>query len=177
MHIKSRQMALGGILTALAVVILLLGGLIPLATFCCPMLAILVLLPVQAECGSRMAATAWAAVSLIALLMVPDRELTLFYVFFGCYPLVKPVLDRIRLRAIRILCKLMYCSVALAVIYALLILLFRLDAILAEFQAASLVLTLTTFVMANVTFLLLDELILRMNWTWRHKLRKRFFRS
>ena len=177
MHTQSRQMALSGVLTALAVVILLLGGLIPLATFCCPMLAILILLPVQAECGRRLAATAWAAVSLLGLLLVPDRELTLFYVFFGCYPLVKPALDRIRLRAVRILCKLLYCSAALVIIYALLILLFQLDAVLAELQAASLVLTLATFVMANVAFLLLDELILRMDWTWHHRLRKRFFRG
>ena len=32
----SRRMALCGMLTALAVVILLLGGLLPLATFCAP---------------------------------------------------------------------------------------------------------------------------------------------
>ena len=177
MHQKSRQMALCGLLTALAVVILLLGGLIPLATFCCPMLAILVLLPLRLECGSRLAATSWAAVSLIALLLVPDRELTMFYVFFGVYPLVKPAVDRLPSRVLRVLVKLLYCSAALAVSYALLIFLFRLEAILAEFQTASLALTLATFAMANVAFLLLDELILRVEALWVRKLRSRFFRG
>ncbi len=177
MHVKSRQIALSGVLAALAVVILLLGGLIPLATFCCPMLAIVVLLPILSECGAQIAATAWAAVSLLALMMVPDRELTLFYVFFGIYPVLKPHVDKLSSRLFRLLCKLLYCSLAIAAIYALLIFLFRLDVILEEFRTASLALTAATFVMANITFLLLDELIVRVEWLWKHKLRKRLFRS
>lgn len=175
MHQKSRQMALSGVLAALAVVVLLLGGLIPLATFCCPMLAILILLPVQAECGSRIAGTAWAAVSLLALLMVADRELSMFYVFFGWYPLLKPHIDRRASRMIRVLCKLLFCSVSMAAIYALLIFLFQLDAILAEFQAASLLLNAATLILANITFLLMDTLIERVQLLWTRKLRNRFF--
>ena len=177
MHETSRRMALGGLLSALAVVILLLGGLIPLATFCCPMLAILVLLPLLSEGGPKLAATAWAAVSLIALLSVPDRELTLFYVFFGLYPLLQPRLDRIPRRPLRILCKLLYCSASLAALYALLLFLFRLEALWQEFRTASLALTLVTFAMANFAFLLLDELIRRVRRLWERKLRRRFFRS
>lgn len=175
MHQKSRQIALGGVLTALAVVILLLGGLIPLATFCCPMLAILVLLPVQSECGPRMSGTAWAAVSLIALLMVPDRELALFYVFFGWYPLLKPHVDKCTSRLLRILCKLLFCSLSIVAIYALLIFIFQLDAILAEFQATSIILTIATLILANITFLMLDTLIARVELLWQYKFRKRFF--
>lgn len=175
MYQKSRQMALSGVLAALAAVILLLGGLIPLATFCCPMLAILILLPVQAECGPRMAGTAWAAVSLIALLMVPDRELSMFYVFFGWYPLLKPHVDQCTSHLVRILCKLLFCSLSIAAIYALLIFIFQLDAILAEFQAASFLLNAATLVLANITFLLMDTLITRVQLLWKHKLRKRFF--
>lgn len=177
MHQKSRQMALSGILAALAAVILLLGGLIPLATFCCPMLAILILLPVQAECGSRIAGTAWATVALIALLMVPDRELALFYVFFGWYPLLKPHVDQCASRLVRILCKLLFCSVSIGAIYALLIFIFQLDAILAECQAASIALNAATLVMANITFLLMDTLITRVHLLWKCKLRKRLFRG
>ena len=42
-------MALCGLMAALSIVILLLGGLIPLATFACPMLAMICLLPVLRE--------------------------------------------------------------------------------------------------------------------------------
>ena len=50
---KSTEIALCGMMTALAVVILCLGGLIPAATFCCPVLASLVLLPVMQRWGRR----------------------------------------------------------------------------------------------------------------------------
>ena len=43
---KSRQMALGGLLTAVSVVIMSLGSLIPVNTYICPVLCILITRPV-----------------------------------------------------------------------------------------------------------------------------------
>ena len=48
---KSRSLALSGVLAALAVVLLCLGGVIPGAVFCAPILAMSVLLPVLEELG------------------------------------------------------------------------------------------------------------------------------
>ena len=175
MRLQSRQMALSGVLSALAVVILLLGGLIPLATFCYPMLAILVLLPLREECGPRIAATAWAAVSLLTLLLVPDRELGLFYIFFGWYPLLQPYVDRLSSRCLRLLCKLLFCTLSILALYAILLFVFQLEALAAELKGASLALTLVTLAMGNVAFLLLDELLRRFSFLWNRRLRKRFF--
>ena len=47
MRDRSRKIAVGGMMTALAVAVMLLGGVIPAATFCCPALAGLLLLPVM----------------------------------------------------------------------------------------------------------------------------------
>ena len=46
-------MALGGVLAALAVVVMSLGGLIPVATFVCPMLCMILLRFVCQLCGNR----------------------------------------------------------------------------------------------------------------------------
>ena len=46
---RSRRIAVGGLMTALAVAAMLLGGVIPAATFCCPAIAGLTLIPVVAE--------------------------------------------------------------------------------------------------------------------------------
>ena len=43
----SRKIALTGMMCALAAVLMALGGVIPLATFCCPMIAGLTLIPVS----------------------------------------------------------------------------------------------------------------------------------
>ena len=74
---KSREMALCGVLCALAAALLTLGGVIPAATFCAPVLAMAALLPVLEEAGPWAAGTAWMAVSLLALALDPDREAAL----------------------------------------------------------------------------------------------------
>ena len=65
---QSRKIALCGVSCALAVTLLLLGGILPLATFCAPMLAMAVLLPVRQECGTRMASAAYGAAAILALI-------------------------------------------------------------------------------------------------------------
>ena len=46
-------MALGGMLTAVSVVIMCLGRVIPINTYVCPVLCILVTRPVLDRCGRR----------------------------------------------------------------------------------------------------------------------------
>ena len=103
---KSRPVALCGMLCALAVVILALGGMMGIATYCAPLLAMAALLPVLEELGPRLALCAWAAVSILALLLVPDRETALVYLFFGWYPVLRPHLQRIPSRGVRLAVKL-----------------------------------------------------------------------
>ena len=76
------------------------------------------------ECGITMAWTAYAAVSLLGLLFVPDKEIALiFTVLLGYYPLVKPRFDRIRPRALQLVCKLLLCNAAVLAMYGLLLVL------------------------------------------------------
>ena len=79
-------MALGGTLAALAVVLMLLGGIIPIGTYCCPILASLLLIPVLDACGTRLALAWYGAVALLAVLLCPDKETAAVFVFFGYYP-------------------------------------------------------------------------------------------
>ena len=88
--------ALGGVMAALAVVIMSLGGLIPVATYVCPMLCALLLQLVLKLCGSRIAWAWYGAVAILGLLMSPDKEAAAVFVFLGYYPIVKPWLDRRR---------------------------------------------------------------------------------
>ena len=65
MHGKSGPIALCGVLAALAAALMLLGGIFPGATYCAPLLASLVLIPAQEECGPR---AAWGLFTAAALL-------------------------------------------------------------------------------------------------------------
>ena len=70
---KSKQIALCGLLCALAVTMLLLGGILGVGMFAGPILAMAVLLPILEEYGAKTAAAAFGAAAILALLLVPDR--------------------------------------------------------------------------------------------------------
>lgn len=171
MKLKSRQMALCGVLCALAAVVLLLGGILPLATFCAPMLAMVVLLPILSECGTRMAAAAYGAVALLVLLLAPDREMALIFVFFGWYPLLQPKLLRLPSRLLRLACKLLFCNGSIALAYGLLLWVFQLG----DLAESTPLLNALLVVCGNVTFLLLDRVLVRLTVLWQRKLRRKFF--
>lgn len=78
---ESGKIAFCGLMVALSVVLMLSGGLIPIATYCAPMAGGLLLLPILLEYGKKPAWTAYAATSLITLLLGADKEAAFFYLF------------------------------------------------------------------------------------------------
>lgn len=171
MRRKTRQLALCGVLCALAEMVLLLEGIVPAALYCCPILAMAVLLPVREECGTRLALTAYAAAAILALLLAADKELAGVYLFWGWYPAAQPYLDRIRPAALGLLLKLALWNLSTAALYALLLFVFQLEAVAAEFAEASALLLAAMLAMANLVFLLTDLLLHRFAGLWRRKLR------
>jgi hypothetical protein len=99
MQKKSAQIAVGGVFSALSLVLMFLTGLVPFATYALPMLAGAMLVAVVIENGRRTALTVYVSVSLLAFFIVPDREAALMFVgFFGYYPIVKAMLERLKTR-------------------------------------------------------------------------------
>ena len=153
-----RKMAVGGMLAALAVVLMSLGGLIPMATYVCPMLAMLILQLVLQLCGRRIGWAWYGAVAILSVLLGPDKEGAAVFVFLGYYPLVKPLLDRTRLKW---LWKLVLFNTATVVMYWLLMHLFGMAQLASEFAGMGYVMLGLTLVMGNVTFLLIDRILER----------------
>lgn len=150
------RMALGGVLAAVAVVIMSLGGLIPVATYVCPMLCAVLLQVVLMTCGKRVAWAWYGAVALLSVLLSPDKEAAAVLVFLGYYPIVKPRLDGTRLPW---LWKGLLFNASIGVMYFLLLKLFGMAELGEEFAEFGLVMLLALLVMGNVTFFLLDRLL------------------
>jgi hypothetical protein len=177
LRLTSRQTAVCGVLCALATALLLMGSIIPLAVYCCPLLAMLVLLPVREEFGVRWALTAYGAVALLSLFLVADKELAGVYVFFGWYPAVQPSLNRLNPAPLRRVVKLLAANGALAALYALLIWVFQLEALTAEFSGFSAVFVTVLLVMSNAVFFCADRVFASFPILWRRKLRRHWFRG
>ncbi len=175
MREQSRKVALCGVLCGLAVVVLLLGGLFSLAVYCAPLLAMAVLLPVLEEYGPGTAGAAYGAVAILALLLVPDRETALVYVFFGWYPLLRPRIAALPSLPVRLVCRLGVCGLSMFLLYGVTIRLLGLTAVTEELGGGWL--TAALAVMGCAVFLLLDLALGRLTVLWRRKLRRRFFRK
>lgn len=175
MREQSRKVALCGVLCGLAVVFLLLGGLFFLAVYCAPLLAMAVLLPVLEEYGPGTAGAAYGAVAILALLLVPDRETALVYVFFGWYPLLRPRIAALPSLPVRLVCRLGVCGLSMFLLYGVTIRLLGLTAVTEELGGGWLTAALAA--MGCAVFLLLDLALGRLTVLWRRKLRRRFFRK
>ena len=150
------NIALGGILAALAVIIMSMGTLIPIATYVCPMLCCLMLQLVLKICGGRIAWAWYGAVSLLSLLMAPDKEAAAVFLAIGYYPIVKPRLDR---RKGKWLWKGLFFNAVILILYWLLMHIFGFDQLAAEFADMGMILTAVMLLLGNVTFFLLDKLL------------------
>ena len=150
------NIALGGILAALAVIIMGMGTLIPIATYVCPMLCCLMLQLVLKICGGRIAWAWYGAVSLLSLLMAPDKEAAAVFLALGYYPIVKPRLDR---RKGKWLWKGLFFNAVILILYWLLMHIFGFDQLTAEFADMGMILTAVMLLLGNVTFFLLDKLL------------------
>ena len=148
--------ALGGILAALAVIIMSMGTLIPIATYVCPMLCCLMLQLVLKICGGRIAWAWYGAVSLLSLLMAPDKEAAAVFLALGYYPIVKPRLDR---RKGKWLWKGLFFNAVILILYWLQMHIFGFDQLAAEFADMGMILTAVMLLLGNVTFFLLDKLL------------------
>ena len=159
---QSRKMALCGMMTALSAAVLSTGSFIPFATFAGPMLAMLCLLPILHDWGAKYALMVYAAAAVLALMLCADKELALFYAFLGWYPAVRPRLAPLP-RPVRILLKCAMFTLAMAVMYLLIIFLFQMEAVAEEFAGYSTPMLALLVVLGNTSFLLLDVLLLRMS--------------
>ena len=170
---SARPLALCGVLTALAAALLALGGVIPGMVFCAPILAMGALLPVLEELGPKAAGTAYAAVSILALLLAPDRETAFVYLFFGWYPILRPKIAALPFRALRVLARLAVCSASALLLYGLAL---RVLGLAEDLLASAWYFNAALLAAGNVVFLLTDSTLARLTNIWHWKLKKHLYR-
>ena len=155
---SARHIAFGGMFAAVAMVIMNLGSLIPVATFVCPVLCMLILAFVTKMCGRRIGWAWYGAVTILSVLMAPDKEAAAVFAFLGYYPILKPYLDE---KKGGVVMKLLLFNAAILLMYAVLIYLFGMADIAGEYRELGTVMTAFMLILGNVTFLLLDRVLYR----------------
>ncbi len=153
------QISFGGVMAALALVIMNLVGLIPVATYVCPALCMIILSVVLKLCGRRIAWAWYGAVAILCLLLAPDREAAAIFLVLGYYPILKPALDRLRFGKFL---KLLLFNCVILLMYWLLIRLFGMEQLAKEYLEMGILMTLVTLILGNMVFFMLDRILSRV---------------
>ena len=133
-----------------------MGGLIPIDTYVCPMLCSLILLAVVSVCGKRIAWAWYGAVSVLSLMLAPDKEAAAIFLGLGYYPIIKPSLDQLRFQW---LWKALLFNFVTAALYAVLMYVLGMSQLMAEFRELGIFGLSVTLILGNICFFLLDRLL------------------
>lgn len=172
----SGRVALCGVLGALILAVMLLGTMLPLATYACPALAGAMSIPVIWELGPRPGWLLYLAVSLLSLFMAPDKEAAFLFLFLlGWYPILRPKLQHLTKKPVRILVKLVIFNLATLLMYALLLFVLVMPDLQAEAADWTGLLLAAMLLLGNAAFLLYDLLLARMTDLYVYRLRPKLF--
>ncbi|MDD5952877.1 MAG: hypothetical protein PUC32_04410 [Oscillospiraceae bacterium] len=103
---RTVQIAFCGITAALSTVIMLIAGVVPTASYALPALAGVMAVAVVVEFNVGWAFGVFAVTAGLSLLLVPDKKAVLLYLFFfGYYPILKALIERIKIKIVAYLVK------------------------------------------------------------------------
>ena len=155
MRTSAKRMATCSMMAALSVVLMVLGAILELGMYACPLFAGLCFIPIGQKYGRKYHITLYVASSILCFLMVPNMEENLMFVgLFGWYPIVRPVLQKLP-KVIRWICKLVIFNVVVIAIEWLVMTILVPEAI-----GGTLLWVL--LILGNITFLAYDFMIPKM---------------
>lgn len=158
---------------SLAVTIMLCTGIITIGTYALSALAGIILIPVVIEVGLKYAMITYVIASILSVIIVPDKEAVLCFIFFlGYYPLVKAKIELIKSKLIQWIVKLLMFNVAMVLVFYLSIAFLSIDT--AEYELFGMYLPSVFLLIGNFIFILYDFgltlNITRYVLVWREKL-------
>lgn len=172
---KTFNIALCGLISALGVVIMMITAIIPTTTYAMPAMASLLLTVIVIETDKKWALASYFVVSVLSLLLVPDKESVAFYIlFFGYYPIYKQIIEsKIKHLWLQWLLKILVFSISAIIIYFIAILILGVPA--DEFTVFSINVPLLFLIAGIAVFIIFDRAMTRVIVAYVIKLRKKLF--
>ena len=177
MKTKSIKIALGGVIAALSVVLMMTSGVVSSLGYAVPMIAGLLLMVLVMEFGTRFTFLVYIAVSIISMFVLGNKESAILYIsFFGYYPIIKSIFEKKLKNILCWVCKYIVFNIAMCVFYLITSKIFMISYDDVEFLGKySLLLLLAA---GNILFLMYDILLTRLItiyiFKWRKKIKRMF---
>lgn len=102
----SFRVAFCGLISALAVVLMLVTSIFPAGTYALPCFSGILLTAVVVEFGEKWAFGAYFAVAALSVLLAGDKEAAVYFTaFLGFYPILKSCIEKLRSKALQYVIK------------------------------------------------------------------------
>lgn len=173
-----KYIAFSGILTALAVVVMLLGSYFTVAAYALTGVASFLVYVIRTECDLRHGIAAYVCICLLGLLFVPYKEIVwLFLLLAGYYPLLKNRLDTLRFPLLRVAVKLLICNSTMVFFFYSTVNLIYTGQMLPEYAQYAKLLAIGFVILGNAAFLCFDLALGRVLRFYRQHLSPRLRKS
>lgn len=153
----SYKVSLGGIVSALCLVLMFLTAVFPPLNITLPLFAGMLMTVVAIEVSPSWAWVTYATVAILSFFITPDKEAAIFFtVFFGFYPILKDTLEKIKFKILKWLLKFVVFNIAIVIIYQLTVKLLGTVDLIEEFGFMKQFMLPGLIIMFNGIFILYD---------------------
>lgn len=153
----SYKVSLGGIISALCLVLMFLTAVFPPLNITLPLFAGMLMTVVAIEVSPSWAWVTYATVAILSFFITPDKEAAIFFtVFFGFYPILKDTLEKIKSKILKWLLKFVVFNIAIVIIYQLTVKLLGTVDLIEEFGFMKQFMLPGLIIMFNGIFILYD---------------------
>lgn len=175
---QSSKCAVGGIVSALSLVLMISVAIIPFLTYALPAVASVLITFVVLEIDKKWAFGVYCAVSILGFLLVGDKEVAMMYIaFFGYYPIIKAILESKIPAVAGWILKIVLFNASIAAAYVMMIKLMGVT--VDEINEYGMIAVPVLLGMGSLAFIMYDialsKIIALYNLKWR-KLFKRYFK-
>ena len=115
---SAKKITMGGIITTISLVVLYLSSLFPTNRISLLALSSMFVFVLVIEFNIRTAVISYMATSLLGLILLPDKLMTIAYIiYFGYYGIIKSLIERINNIALEWIVKISSFNIAIFILY------------------------------------------------------------
>lgn len=166
----SYRVALGGIVSALCLMCMFLAGIMPMFYLILPMIAGILLMIIAEEVNKSWAWLTYVSVSILSIFITADKESALvFIMLFGHFPILRLYIEKIRLKILRWLIKLVIFNVCAVSFFYTTVFIFGIDQMLEDMNDFGKYGAVIMLVLCNIVFVLYDLNLYMLYYLYKKK--------
>ncbi len=171
------KVAFCGIIVALSLLMMFLTGVFPLLDYSLPALAGMLLVVIVIEINFKFALIVYIATAILSLFITPNKDSSALYImFFGYYPILKGILEKIKSIIIEWVLKIIIFNSALSLLIIVSYYLFNLKQVISNMGTIGTIGIISSVIISNMVFVIYDIAITRVAYSYQNWFKPKYLK-